>query len=184
MTPRCSWPKGYHRVARRRPCRAGSHGACWMVSTTSCSDTTRSTICHRACRLNTTGFTARALCSLAEGGPSPQAGGGLAAGRGVQERVEHPGEARLVSRAVDARRHLALLADHHGIGRAREAEAVGDAEVGIEARRVARAVGLEEDAGVRLRVLDVDGHELDAARPVLLVGALDPRRLGGAELAP
>src|SRR3989304_5317623 len=153
MPPRCSWPEGYHRVARRRPCRAGSQGACWMVSTTSCSDTTRSTICHRACRLNTTGFTARALCSLAEEGPSPQAGRGLAAGGGCagggggQERVEPPGEARLVSRAVDARCHLALPVDDHGIGRALEAEAVGDAGPGIGARRGGRLAGPAEGAG-------------------------------------
>ena len=70
-----------------------------------------------------------------EAGPRDQ---GDAQALGGEQGLDDLGQARLVGGAGDARDHLALLVDHHGIGRALEAESVGDARAGVERGRVGR----------------------------------------------
>src|SRR6185503_6737888 len=103
---------------------------------------------------------------------------------GDEQGLDDLGEAGLVGGPGDARHHLALLVDHHRVGRALEAEAGADARPRIERGRIRLLVAPAPGARLGGGVVDVDADELHVARSVLLREPLDPRRLRGAHLAP
>src|SRR5258705_431393 len=143
----------------------------------------------RALRLGSGAFYLVAALTLLGAAVLLGAGGGLGggdlrAGRSHDEGIEDPREACLVGPAVDAGHHLAALVDDHGVGRAPEAETIGNLQARIEPGRAGRLVGLEEVPRIGFRILDLHAHQLDAPRPVLPVDALERRRLLVADLAP
>src|SRR5215468_9016385 len=94
------------------------------------------------------------------------AGWRSAFGRRLECGVDCRAEPRLVCRRVEPRHDLAALVDDHRVGRALEAEAVGNEEARVEGGGIAGSVPLQKRASVGLGVVHLEGEHLDVPPPV------------------